>query len=629
MGEKPDGIVRLPIETINARYSSRDRLPQTELVKSLSDPHQREYILQRLSTETGAYIRQRRSSDRFLDIWGETTQVDSARAILFTLIDKVVQGRTEGPRGWGKIHPINGEDEEEAMLEAAIKEGLASLRLRPNNWIFESERVFYWPRDGPTVHEGLGKRLEKLDPIREEFHAHIYLEEGSAEKICISGSRDTDMEQIITQLEGLLNEAEAKVDAGVKTYMFEPFVMDVDTVPDKVVFVKSDGRALPFFSEAHQSISDTKKSLQSGDLNLILKENYQRILKSFRAALLKTDLFPGQLRMRVHFGSFVMDRYREPKGGKGVYSLEEFREMILQDRSRGKLLPGGEELLSRCMDAVTLFKPVDASFALSEIKSIIPTYAASFEFLGRTSSKFRLEVDFRRRSTEIEKSYHRWFHTANRNSEGLRRLLLQVSVMNLSQSDWQGDLEFFEPLHDSQVKEELAPFMRSVRFDNNLRVHGMATESCKKVLFDQSDLVSSFIEKSAVRLIVQGTNYVLELARFDQYTRIRTGWTTTPAVSWGASLFDPSWDVTLGGSSIKANPTAPRNTAGHVRSFESFFPPTSTSTTGDEGFKEYMKIVNNISRLLGLGKDEFEKLSKDSIKTKIVELMDVELGMLF
>lgn len=82
------------------------------------------------------------------------------------------------------------------------------------------------------------------------------------------------------------------------------------------------------------------------------------------------------------------------------------------------------------MSATTVFEPVDTSYKLKELKSIIPTYSASFQFSGAANSSFRLEVDFRRRSTETEKVYHRWFNTHDEQSDNVRLLPMQLGVMN-------------------------------------------------------------------------------------------------------------------------------------------------------------------------------------------------------
>ncbi|KAJ6102910.1 hypothetical protein N7486_005337 [Penicillium sp. IBT 16267x] len=630
-GRKPDAAVRLPDEVIKTKLNSGDNATSSALMKSLAHFREREEVLKRITQLTGVFMKRGSNCDRFLLIWGEPEQVNAAKTVLLRLIEQFYsQKPDDGQRSWGRIHPEYEQDIQKMLLALATKDEEASLREKPTTTKPESQRVYTWPKDGPTAQEELGKHLEKLDLIRKEFKVHVYLEEGSTENICISGDRDTDMEQIIVRLQGLWKATMAKANTRIKAYIVEPPTKDI--VRDTVILVKSGNLALPFLHGTQQRSLEAQH-YQKRDIDDIQKNNNQLLLSSFQKALSKANLFAGYLRMRVHFGSFVMDRFEGPSNGQKAYGLDEFREMILHERSRGRLVPGlkisGEELLSRCMSATTVFEPVDTSYALEELKSIIPTYSASFQFSGAANSPFRLEVDFRRRSTETEKVYHRWFNAHDEESGNVRRLPMQLGAISFLRSDWQGDIELFEPLHNDQMSEQLGSFLHSIRFDNNLRVHGMATNSRKKVLFDSGAPVSSIIEKSAVQLIVKGTNYVFELARFDRYTPRTLGWTTTPAVSWGATLFNPCWDAALG-ASIRSFATDPKDTARRVGQFESFFPQEAASLDGgEEGFWEYMTIVHELSCLLGLSKKEFEELSEDSVKQRMAGLMDVELGMLF
>jgi hypothetical protein len=48
----------------------------------------------------------------------------------------------------------------------------------------------------------------------------------------------------------------------------------------------------------------------------------------------------GHLRMRINLGSFVLDEYRLPKEEKPSYQFEEFREMLMHEQTKGRLIPG-------------------------------------------------------------------------------------------------------------------------------------------------------------------------------------------------------------------------------------------------------------------------------------------------
>lgn len=198
--------------------------------------------------------------------------------------------------------------------------------------------MYTWPKDGPTAQEELGNHLEKLDLIRKEFRVHVYLEEGSTDNICISGRKDTDMEQIIVRLQRLWKTTMAKTNTRIKAYIVEPPTKDITR--NTVILVKTGKIALPFFHATQHCLLGAKHDQKRDNIDDVQRKNSQLLLSSFQEALSHANLFAGYLRMRVHFGSFVMDRFRAPDNDQKGYGLEEFREMVLLERARGRLVPG-------------------------------------------------------------------------------------------------------------------------------------------------------------------------------------------------------------------------------------------------------------------------------------------------
>ena len=200
------------------------------------------------------------------------------------------------------------------------------------------KKVYTWPKDGPTAQEELGNHLEKLDLIRKEFRVHMYLEEGSTDKICVSGRKNTDMEQIIVRLQRLWKTTMAKTNTRIKAYIVEPPTKGI--VRNAVILVQSGKIALPFLHGTQHRFLEAKHDRKRKNVEDVQKNNNQLLLSSFQKALSQANLFAGYLRMRVHFGSFVLDRFRAPDNGQKAYGFDEFREMVLLERSRGRLVPG-------------------------------------------------------------------------------------------------------------------------------------------------------------------------------------------------------------------------------------------------------------------------------------------------
>ncbi|KAJ5107410.1 hypothetical protein N7456_004085 [Penicillium angulare] len=636
-GHESDAVVRLPIGAPNIQRLIQGDTKLLELATNLSHSDGREKLLDKISQSTGTFIKQ--EPDRCLRIWGDTDRVARAKNLLLDLInrfnDKPENLAADARGHWLKIHPPATTEvvEQKARIEKAIKDAESELREEPELGQFNTKLMFLWPQDGPTPQESFGDKLEALDTIRKAFKVHVYLQKDVDDCISVCGNKETDMAFIAAQLREKWKAAVAKADIRIKAYLVE--LPKGSTVQSQVKMVKKESFALPVLHKPVPRSSPTTRN-EEEKITRFHEKNDRTLLESFQKALSKAHFFAGYLRMRIHFGSFVMDHYRKPNDGESMYSFEEFQDMIMNERAIGRLVPGlklsGEDLLSRCLSAGSLLESTSPLSTLSGIKTTIPTYSANFEFSGETESRFRLEVDFKHRSLELEQHRHRWFKAHEDEAGNPRRLVLQVGVIDFARCDWQGDIELFEPLHGDEIQVNLTEFLKTVRFDNRIRVHGMTLAPRRKVLFDPKAPVASFIEKASVQLKIKGTSYILEVARFDRYTRNSAGrgWAASPTVTWGATLFEPNWDVVLGGGlNMEGNDLKrPEKYMGH---FRSFFPSRAKMSSDNEegGFWDLIGLVDKVSELLRATKDVREGASSDLDKDTTPELLDVELGMLF
>lgn len=160
----------------------------------------------------------------------------------------------------------------------------------------------------------------------------------------------------------------------------------------------------------------------------------------------------------------------------------------------------------------------------------------------------------------------------------------------------------------------------------------------RKVRFGPAVTVARFVEKAALRFRVKGTPYILELARFDEYRPIETlqlvvwnrpatpppvEWSSSPRVSWGASLLAPDWDNMLGG---QANLGA-GYVAQHRGDLSAFFPSADEADMDDAaGFWKLMEVVQKIADLLGPAQTTS---SSNNGYQDMTDLLDIEMGTLF
>lgn len=136
-----------------------------------------------------------------------------------------------------------------------------------------------------------------------------------------------------------------------------------------------------------------------------------------------------------------------------------------------------------------------------------------------------------------------------------------------------------------------------MRFQRSSDTGGICAAPRRKVIFPDSDPVSRFVEKTAIRYRLKGTNYIFEIARYDEYSRPRgAALFETASVSWGASVFDPNWDNLLG---EHANlPVG--HSARYSPDLHTFFPSRKPSSEPNyPGVWEFIGLVRLVAELLG------------------------------
>lgn len=142
------------------------------------------------------------------------------------------------------------------------------------------------------------------------------------------------MRQIAQLLRTKWSETVANSHVRSKVYISEP----PKILRDKIVVENNT-----FFAKAFLH-GKVVKSLQSEQWQnrrtLIQTKNKAHISSALSRSLRGVSFVRGHLRMRVNLGSFVLDEYRMPKNEKAGYSFEEFREMLLHEQTKGRLIPG-------------------------------------------------------------------------------------------------------------------------------------------------------------------------------------------------------------------------------------------------------------------------------------------------
>lgn len=182
--------------------------------------------------------------------------------------------------------------------------------------------------------------MEALDTIRAKFGYFLYVPKSLPDYICAVGLDQDVMRQIVWRLRTKWSEAIANCNLKSKLYFVEP--PEANFMKKEVIVKKVSHNTKPLLRGDH--LAGTEWAHWLDRAKLIQSRNNNRLLSTVEKSLQGVSLVRGHLRMRVHLGTFVLDSYRRPADDKPSYTFEEFREMLLHEQTKGRLIPGYDEL---------------------------------------------------------------------------------------------------------------------------------------------------------------------------------------------------------------------------------------------------------------------------------------------
>lgn len=160
----------------------------------------------------------------------------------------------------------------------------------------------------------------------------------------------------------------------------------------------------------------------------------------------------------------------------------------------------------------------------------------------------------------------------------------------------------------TSVDAILTAFSNSIRLRSNTDIGTLTGKPQRNVVFSASVPVSRVVEKTAIRYRLKGTTYILEIARYDEYTSnavsappdadqpTQNQMSEAPVTSWGASLFDSNWDNLLGQHGNLPIGVSTR----YSSDLSTFFPPEELDNEDKKaGFRRFIGLVRQVAEILG------------------------------
>ncbi|KAE8152802.1 hypothetical protein BDV25DRAFT_169933 [Aspergillus avenaceus] len=606
-GDEPSGTVKLPATFGTFKHEFYGVARSSLATTAPSHNRGRYEVFEDISHRTGAYVRPPSYTDSTILLWGESSDVTAASDALKRLLVKCSGPATGKKADWAKINAYSANKEFGADMKERRENMLLLLRKQPDlSTAFPEQVLFLWPQDGPSIHESLGLQLEGLDTIRAKFGCHLFSPRDVPGYICAVGHNHQVMKQIAQLIRTKWGEVMANSNIRLKAYIVEP----PQDLRGDINVERHDhfGKASPSENRARE----TPSGKWCNRRGLIKTSNDARIFSAVEKSLQGVSYVRGHLRMRVNLGSFILDEYRKTEDGATMYSFEEFREMLLHEQTKGRLVPGlkvGQgELLARCFAATDLLESYESvSCALKDAE---PAYSANFEFFGSNNALLRLEAEFVRSpgAHNYEVTQRRWLRPRKGGQASEKRPPLQIGVIDFERADWQLEIKSLDFYETSAIDTALRSFSHTIRFRKAAAIGGISARAQRKVMFPDSAPVSRFIEKTAIRYRLKGTKYILEIARYDEYSRTHTQISDgqvaptitgrineTPSTSWGASIFDLNWDNLMG---EHANLSVGQS-ARYWSNLDTFFPANEPSNKKGAGFWELIPVVKQVAQMLG------------------------------
>ncbi|KAJ5689880.1 hypothetical protein N7462_004272 [Penicillium macrosclerotiorum] len=588
-------------------------------------------VFEDLCRKTGAFIKPPAENDeKHLFIWGTPIQVSAAKKELKGLAAKYRQQSSANRSS--ELLPLNlkeipkphktlinwAESSSYIPVEKAEyqeqHEKISRIRHLRERLLFPIYQARISPNiltfllhdNGPTLNECFGQDLGELDAIREEFGVYVYMFDHKPDELHVAKNSDFNAKEITHRLREMWKRAMGNLDIRIAGYFMD--LPSKEIARDTVCVTKMGMLHKPFLQG--KKISTTPESQQIP---------------------FEDPFFARRLRMRIHFGTFVLHRYMAPKTNKYTYGLEEFGAMVHSDNTRGRIVPGLKitqaELFSRLQKAEELIESLDPSISLNSLAEMEPTLSVGFEFSSKADTILHLEIDFAKASGshEIEVSGRRWLKTSGGDDKTCR-MPLQLAMIDFAKTDWQCDIEFFEAVDGKDVKKTQREFASSVRFIGTKIAGYLDSHPEKRTSFPNDAPITRYVERTALNFQVKGTSLILEVIRFDEYRLLSVPGkktTSSPNISWGAVLFNPEWDIIL---EEDAEPDA-HSIAQKRGGLKCFFPSTQDAgVREDAGFQELLQIVDKIGCLLGGPEVE---MTEQARTTRVAGLLEGDVGSLF
>ncbi|KAJ9653515.1 hypothetical protein H2198_007297 [Neophaeococcomyces mojaviensis] len=556
-----------------------------------------------ICVRTDAFIQVPQDDQHTFQIWGELEAVDTARRSLQAWEMSVKRpGLTPKHQGWVKQNAVDGREEHRLLRENLRRQEQETFQQFADGAMLHFEAYLLWP-PGYDLENFIAEYDNgAINKLSHKFRCVINHEKEGNRYTRVAAEKSDATFQVYNRLLALQKEMVARKRRGLRATQCR--------LPSAAAYRDNVGLAKVqiidhFTTHTYQRPILVGSHLPDGDKEIghwntlrdFVHRKYRIASKTaLRSCIDSLHVSEKHIRMRVSFGDIVLDKYKRPSTNKDVYDINEFIEMV-QDP--------GLEVVQRPLAIGPSFGFLDKLDSCEELQPDIGpngsniSWAVHFDFAGGQGSTLRLEMEFQPNNNETSRSAVRWLNYPHNTTQDVVHLL-QLYTLDFEKPGYQFHVGAVPLYKNSRTRKDLRAFEDEVKLKPSF--NGLRFSPTKQSVYPHGNRDLASVEEITIaKYRFKDKDGTFELRRFDHFPQSPGEASALPSrIEWRAAYYYRGWDNLL---SEFANIELGAD-VDWKRDISTFFPKSNDTINLPQGYKNFMKEVEEIQTLLAWALDE-------------------------
>ena len=281
--------------------------------------------------------------DRTLLLWGNDEQIGRTTKELHSWVSSSLYPRVSNSKAKDKFASVNSSiGDKYKRVQKKIKEEADVRKFQQEPAIgitFKYTGSFLWPADEIAPTDLLGASLEAMDPLRINFKCHITFD-ARLSVIKILTNNAESVKQAFARIQGIMKEYVARVNRPIVRYYIEPpgpsaYREDIQKMSSQKLIPNSGSAFIP--SMTGTALEASAQGTWLRQMRNLKAQSDRGIHDALSKAIPSLRFYRGQVRIRVHFGTFALTLFRWP-GAKESIRFEDFMKNLAMPNTKGTML---------------------------------------------------------------------------------------------------------------------------------------------------------------------------------------------------------------------------------------------------------------------------------------------------